>query len=146
MHKHIDTLNKFNLARTVDPRLSNLTLQYIPFDELCVDQYQMDTFSLEHLADIMSEFHPALVRASSVVLIDNQYYMWDGQHSATACWLNGMDQVPCMLYKCDDMAFKQVASVEKFDMKQMVAVIEQLISIHNVDTIDGLYSLINKFK
>lgn len=96
--------------------------------------------------DIMSEFHPALVRASSVVLIDNQYYMWDGQHSATACWLRGMDQVPCMVYKCDDMAFKQMASVEKFDMKQMVSVIEQLIYAHTVDTIDELHSLINKFK
>lgn len=145
MHKHIDTLNEFGLTRTSDPRLKNLTLQYVPFDELYVDQYQTDTFSIDHLNDIMSEFDPALLRASSVALINNQYYLWDGQHSATAFWLRGMDMIPCMVYKCDDMSFKQSASVEKFDTVQLVSLVKQLIQENNIESMEDMTKFLSGF-
>lgn len=146
MEKHSKIIEKFNLTRRHDERLKKLSIKYIPFDELYVDQSQIDSFNEFHLEEILENFHPALLRASSVVLIDGKYYLWDGQHSATACWLNGMDEIPCIVYETDNLDFKRISSVEKFDGRQIVEMFEQVIEENQIDSMNRLYDLFQMIK
>lgn len=146
MKKHIDIIKKFNFKREPDNRLNDLSLQYIPFDKLYVDQSQIDSFSVDHLKEILSEFHPALLRASSVVLIDGKYYLWDGQHSATAAWIKGLELIPCMVFKSQSLEFKRISSVEKFDGRQLIEMFEQIIIENNIETLDDLSNLFQSVK
>lgn len=123
---HHDSLEQFNFSREFDSRIHNLSLEWIPFDKLYVTQSQVDTFDPGHVREILAEYHPAIVRPSSVALVGERYILWEGQHSATVNWLKGMDAVPCIVYKSDDMSFKQVPSIEKFDRGQLADMIHDM--------------------
>lgn len=146
MKKHSTAIEKFNLVRTPDQRIKNLSLKYIPFEDLYVDQSQIDSFSVDHLEDILQNFHPALLRASSVVFINEKYYLWDGQHSATAGWLKGMDLIPCIVYETDNLEFKRISSVEKFEGRQIIEMFEQIVEENNIESMEELFFLFQTVK
>lgn len=145
LHSHSESLKKYNLARSFDNRINNLSLEWIPFEDLLVTQNQLDTFDPNHVADICKEYHPAIVRASSVAHIGDKYILWEGQHSATVNWLAGLNNIPCIVYKCDNLDFKQVPSIEKFDSGQMADLITMFVEDSGAKTLDDVLHLIKQY-
>jgi len=134
-----------NITRTPDSRLENLSLAYVPVEMLLVTQSQLESFDKQHLLDIAENFHPALMRASSVALINGSYILWEGQHTAGAAWICGMDTIPCMVYKCDDLAFKNIASIEKFDNNQFAHLIDMFMEDTGCNTLDEVKATLRDF-
>lgn len=130
--------------RMKDPLLEDLDFCMIPFTDLYVLQDQVNSFSKQHLIDILVHFHPALVRASSVALINGIPILWEGQHTAAACWLMGMDSIPCMVFRCENLDFRQVASVEKFDKMQLAQVIESFVADTGASTLEETLRLLKQ--
>ena len=143
LYNHQKSIQQYDFQRSSDSRIENLSLQWIDFSELMVTQNQIDTFDPDHVRDILSEYHPALVRASSVAFVKNHYILWEGQHTATANWLSGMDKVPCIVYETDNLEFKQIPSVEKFDTSQLAMLIDMLAADTGATTIDEIRNFIN---
>jgi len=137
--KHIDTIN---VERKINLAIEQLSLEWIPFDNLWVTPHQVKTFDIAHVNEILENYHPALLRSSSVARIGDKNILWDGQHSATANWISGMDSVPCLVYKCDNMDFKSVPSIEKFDTAQLAELMLSLITEHTLTSIQQLASFI----
>jgi hypothetical protein len=137
--KHIDTIN---VERKINLAIEQLSLEWIPFDNLWVTPHQVKTFDIAHVNEILENYHPALLRSSSVARIGDKNILWDGQHSATANWISGMDSVPCLVYKCDNMDFKSVPSIEKFDTAQLAELMLSLITEHSLTSIQQLASFI----
>lgn len=141
-YKHIEHSELLSIERTFDPKFKNLKWMDIPFEKLYVTQSQWDTFNINHVMDILDNFHPAVLRASSVALINGKYYLWEGQHSATAAYLKGMDKIHCGVYTCEDMSFKDIPSVEKFDQGQIADLIYMFMEETGARTIDDVLELI----
>ena len=137
--KHIDTLT---VERKYNSSIENLSLEWIPFDDLWVTPHQVKTFDIDHVNEILENYHPALLRTSSVARIGDKNILWDGQHSATANWISGMDSVPCLVYVCDNMDFKNIPSIEKFDTEQISGLMLAVIEENNITNISQLISLI----
>lgn len=137
--KHIDTIN---VERSYNSAIDNLSLEWIPFGDLWVTPHQVKTFDINHVNEILEHYHPALLRTSSVARIGDKNILWDGQHSATANWISGMDSIPCLVYVCDDMDFKRVPSIEKFDTEQIAMLMMDLIENNKLTSIEELSSLI----
>lgn len=134
-----------NIKRTHNAELNNLSLAVIPFDKIRITEPQQQSFSIEHLRDILKEFHPAIARAPSVVLIDDEYILWDGQHTALAFYLNGMDNIPCLVFKTNDLSFIGTTCVEKFDKNQLVHLIYDFMLDNNCNTITDVELLLEEF-
>lgn len=137
LHEELDMIE-----RGYDERFNNLTWMDIPFEDLYVTQSQWDTFDIDHVIDILRNFHPAVLRASSVAYIDGKYILWEGQHSATASYLKGMDKIHCGVYTCDTMDFKDVPSVEKFGQSQLADLIKMFMEDTGAETISDVLNLI----
>jgi hypothetical protein len=139
-HNSHASISKFK--RIQDDRYDNLTWEDIPFEELYVTDSQWNSFDIAHVKDILDHFHPALLRASSVALIDGKYVLWEGQHSATVAYLAGMDKIHCGVYKCDDMKFKDISSIEKFSQPQLAELIYMFMEDTGIQTIDEVIKYI----
>lgn len=142
IYNHSEIIEQYNFTRERDSRIQNLSLEWVPFDKLFVTRSQVDSFDPDHVREILSEYHPAIVRSSSVALIGDVYVLWEGQHSATVNWLKGMDKIPCMVYKTNDLSFKNVPSIEKFDSGQLADLMVDLVNKNNLTSIEELLSLI----
>ena len=144
MIKYHDLLTHLQETRMKDPLLDNLEFCMVPFTDLYLPEDQVTSFSKQHLIDILVHFHPALVRASSVALIDDVCVLWEGQHTAAACWLMGMDSIPCMVFRCDSLDFKQVPSVEKFDRMQLAQLLESFMADTGATTVEQVIQLLKQ--
>lgn len=140
--KHIDHSEILSFERTYDIRFDKLQWLDIPYDELYVTQNQWDTFNVQHVSDILENFHPALLRASSVAKINGKYYLWEGQHSATAAYISGMDKIHCGVYTCDNMYFKDIPSVEQFAPGQIADLIKMFMDDTGANTVDEVLKFI----
>lgn len=134
-----------DITRIHNAELDNLTLAVIPIDKIKITQSQKQSFSIEHLQDILKEFHPAIARAPSVAFINDEYILWDGQHTALAFYLNGMDNIPCLVYKTNDLSFIGTTCVEKFDRNQLVHLIYDFMLDNNCNTINDVDMLLEEF-
>jgi hypothetical protein len=108
--------------------LAKWNIMMIPFDMLYISERQKKSFSVEHVVDILSEFHPALHRPSSVIKYNGKYIIWDGHHSAAVARLVGMSGCPAVVYECDTISdFNDIldtATVEKIDYTQIMNILE----------------------
>lgn len=134
-----------DITRIHNVELDNLTLAVIPIDKIKITQSQKQSFSIEHLQDILKEFHPAIARAPSVAFINDEYILWDGQHTALAFYLNGMDNIPCLVYKTNNLSFIGTTCVEKFDRNQLVHLIYDFMLDNNCNTINDVDMLLEEF-
>lgn len=141
--KHIDHSEILSFERKYDVKFDNLQWMDIPYEDLHVTQNQWDTFNIEHVFDILQDFHPALLRASSVAYINGKYYLWEGQHSATAAYLKGIDKIHCGVYTCEDMSFKDIPSVEQFGQGQIADLIKMFMEETGATTIEDVILHIN---
>lgn len=130
--------NTTSFSREYDERIENLSLEYIPVEELYITQSQQNTFSVSHVLDIANEYHPAIVRTSSIARINGKNILWEGHHSAIVNWIKGFNSVPCIVYECDNMDFKQVPSIEKFDASQLAMLLEMFIAETGVTSLDEI--------
>lgn len=142
---YIKNIEKYNIKRSFDNRLQNLYIDYINFEDLLLTESQVNTFDINHLNEILENFHPALIRAPSVALIEDQYVLWEGQHSAGALWINGIDEIPCIVYECDDLSFKDIPTIEKFDKKQLVHLIDMFARETGCNTIEEIKDMLVEF-
>lgn len=102
-------------------------IQMVPFHLLKVTEYQAKKFSWNHVKNINEDYHPALTRCSSVAYYKGEYICWEGQHTATVNWLNGMKSVPCVVQEVEDLEFKEIPTISKFDRKELLALFNYLI-------------------
>lgn len=141
--KHIDTVK--HLPRSTNPIIENLSLEWVAFEDLWVTPDQVATFDIGHLNEILENYHPALLRSSSVVIIDGHRVLWDGQHTATANWIMGMDKVPCLVTVTDTLDFKNIPSIEKFDSIQIAKLMMDLMEQNNISSIADLQNYIKTY-
>jgi len=104
----------------------NLSYQSLPFSDLYILDNQLDRLDLEHIQDINKHFHPGLIRSVSVAYINEKYIVWEGQHTAIVCYMNGIDPIPCIIYTCEDLEFTKLDTIEKLDTKQLQHIISTL--------------------
>jgi len=97
----------------------NLSYQTVPFADLYILDDQLDRLDLEHIKDINKNFHPGLIRSVSVAYINEKFIVWEGQHTAIVCYMNGIDPIPCIVYACEDLDFTGIDTIEKIDDKQL---------------------------
>lgn len=143
LYHHIKQLEANpELQKDIDPRVQNISLEFIPFEDLYVTRSQVEKFEADHVLDIMEEYHPAIMRPSSIARIDGVNILWEGQHSATVNYLKGFNKVPCVVYTCDDLSFKNTPSVEKFDAHQMAMVIEMFMEDTGAETLEDVLKLV----
>ena len=110
-----------------NPLVDNFRIQMVPFHLLKITEYQAKKFSWNHVKNINEDYHPALTRCSSVAYYKGEYICWEGQHTATVNWLNGMKAVPCVVQEVEDLSFKEIPTVSKFDRKELLALFNYLI-------------------
>lgn len=110
-----------------NPLVDKFRIQMVPFHLLKVTEYQAKKFSWNHVKNINDEYHPALTRCSSVAYYKGEYICWEGQHTATVNWLNGMKSVPCVVQEVEDLEFKNIPTISKFDRKELLALFNYLI-------------------
>lgn len=116
------------LARTNEnPLVDKFRIQMVPFHLLRVTEYQAKKFSWNHAKGINQEYHPALTRCSSVLYYKGEYICWEGQHTAVVNWLNGMKSVPCVVFEDDNMDFKDIPTISKFDRGELITLFGYLI-------------------
>lgn len=128
--------------RSWDERWLKFNWQDIPFDKLLVTESQWETFDINHVIEILNNFHPAIMRACSVAEIDGKFYLWEGQHTATAAYILGLDRIHCGVYKCEDMQFKNISCVEKFTSSQMADLIKRFMDDTGAKTMEDVIELI----
>ena len=128
--------------RTWDERWLKFQWLDIPFDKLLVTESQWETFDINHVIDILNNFLPAIMRACSVADIDGKFYLWEGQHTATAAYIMGLDRIHCGVFKCEDMRFKDVACVEKFTNNQIADLISMFMEETGATSMEEVKQLI----
>jgi hypothetical protein len=133
------------LTRKRNPLIDNLSIQYISFDKLLVTDSQKSCFDIDHLREIVENFHPALLKSPSVALVNGDFILWEGQHSAFAAWLNGMDKIPCLVFETTDLSFKDIPSIEKFDHNQFGHLLDMFMEDTQIDTIEQLKQSLRPF-
>ena len=103
LYSYLQNQKQYDFPLLEDNRLSRLDFEFVPFHLLKITKKQKESFSIQHLMDILQNFHPALLRPSGVVKYNNEYILWDGHHSATLALCVGMDAVPCVVYECNSV-------------------------------------------
>lgn len=126
--KYVENQKQYDFPVINENRLSKLSFEMVPFHLLKITQKQKESFSISHFMDILKNFHPALLRPSGVIRYKDDYILWDGHHSATLALCTGMDQVPCVIYKCNNVKeineILQINTIENLDLEQIIDMIE----------------------
>lgn len=130
LHSYLHNQKKFDFPMVDDDRTTRLSFDFIPFTNLKITQKQLDSFKPSHLVEILKNFHPALLRPSSVIKYKNEFIIWDGHHSATIALCIGLDAAPCMVYECysiDEInEILDSETVENVDIEQILNMIEHI--------------------
>lgn len=130
LHSYLENQKKYDFPMIEDDRLSRLYFDFISFTDLKITQKQLDGFKPDHLVEILKNFHPALLRPSSVIKFNNEYIVWDGHHSATIALCLGMNSAPCMIYECNSIdeinEILDSDTVENIDLDQILTMIDHI--------------------
>ena len=128
LYDYLENQKQYNLPAPDDERMDKLKVEFVPFHQLKITQKQKDSFSPDHVIDIVENFHPALLRPSGVAKYKDEYVLWDGHHSATVSLCMGMQGVICMVYECDTIDeindILTYDTIEKFDTNQLLDLLE----------------------
>jgi len=138
----IDRPELSSFERVWDERWLKFSWQDIPFNKLWVTESQWETFDINHVMEICENFHPAIMRACSVADINGKFYLWEGQHTATAAYIFGLDRIHCGVYRCEDMKFKDIPSIEKFTDSQISSLLEMFMKSTGAKTLEDVKKLI----
>lgn len=126
-----------------NPLVDKFRIQMVPFHLLRVTEYQSGKFSWNHVKGINEEYHPALTRCSSVLYYKGEYICWEGQHTAVLNWLNGMKAVPCVVFEDDNMDFKDIPTISKFDRGELMTLFGYIIEDAQPESIQDLIDYCN---
>jgi hypothetical protein len=128
LYDYLENQKQYNLPAPDDDRMNKLKVEFVPFHQLKITQKQKDSFSPEHVIDIVENFHPALLRPSGVAKYNGDYILWDGHHSATVSLCMGMQGAICMVYECDTIDeindILTYDTIESFDKNQLLDMID----------------------
>jgi len=128
LYDYVENQKQYNLPAPDDDRMNKLKVEFVPFHQLKITQKQKDSFSPEHVIDIVENFHPALLRPSGVAKYNGDYILWDGHHSATVSLCMGMQGAICMVYECDTIDeindILTYDTIESFDKNQLLDMID----------------------
>lgn len=138
----LSTFDQLGLEKQPNELNDKLSMAWIPFESLVVTGHQMETFDIHHVMEICENWHPALARACSVAHVGEHFILWEGQHSALAYYITGFDKVPCMIYESDNLDFKNLPSIEKFDRYQLANLIKQFMEETGAETVEDVRNLI----
>ena len=134
----LSTFDQFQMDRNPSDLNDNLSMAWIPFKSLVVTEHQMETFDLNHVIQICENWHPAIARSCSVANVGGNLILWEGQHTALAYFIKGFDDIPCMVYTTDNLDFKNIPSVEKFDRYQLSSLIEHFMEETGCETLEDV--------
>lgn len=122
-------LDQIQLEPTIDIRLDKLKMGSVPFDRLMISEKQKQRFDIEHVKDILENFHPALLRPVHVIEYNGNYIVWDGQHSAAVAYLSGMTGCPSMVYTCDtEDEYNEIMSTDTIETLDMAQIFDMILS------------------
>lgn len=122
----IEKIKQYNFPFEPDNRLQHWHLTYVEFSDILITEKQLKRFDASHVMDIYNNFHPALLRPSSMVAIDGKIYCWDGMHSAVVGLLKGFQKCPCIVYETDSWDFLETPTEEKLDEDQLLSLYASL--------------------
>lgn len=132
----MSTFDEIDIGRFPNFNNSKLSMAWLPFETLVVTGHQMETFDLDHVIKICENWHPAIARACSVANVGGNMILWEGQHTALSFYIMGFDTIPCMIFECDNLNFKHVSSIEKFDRYQLASLIEKFMEETGATTVE----------
>ncbi|MDA9374123.1 hypothetical protein N9R43_01940 [bacterium] len=119
----LDNLTRFDIDESPSLLNKKYSMQYVDFDKLKITDKQRESFDPTHAQDIISGFHPGVHHPTCVALIDGEYIIWDGHHSAVVAYKTGMKQAPCVVFECDTLEeFQTLLDADtfiKFDKSQL---------------------------
>jgi len=122
----LEKIKQHRFPFEIDSRLPQYHLTYVDFSKILITEKQLKRFDPSHVMDIYNNFHPALLRPSSIVDINGQLFCWDGLHSAVVALLKGFDECPSVVFQTDSWDFLKIPTEEKFDEDQLISLYASL--------------------
>lgn len=89
-----------------NPEVENLKLEWVDPADIFVTVRQKAVFSHDTLQTILEDFNPGRIKSVNIARILGVNICWNGQHTVLAMMLNGWEKVPCMVYECEDMRWR----------------------------------------
>lgn len=88
------------------PEIEKLKLEWIDPKDIFITIRQSHVWSHETLQTILEDFNIGRLKSINVARIMDVNICWNGQHTIAAMILNGWEKVPCMVYECEDMTWR----------------------------------------
>ena len=96
----------FPFIGRMNPEVDNLKLEWIAPEDIFVTRRQKSVFQPDALVNILNDFSPGRIKSVNIARIMGVNICWNGQHTVIGMMLNGWKKVPCMVYECEDMRWR----------------------------------------
>ena len=90
-----------------NPDIERLKLEWIDPHDIFVTRRQKNSWKPEKLEKILSDFCIGRLKSVNIARIMGVNICWNGQHTIASLLCNGWEKVPCMVYECEDMSWRE---------------------------------------
>lgn len=140
----------FPFIGRMNPEVDNLKLEWISPEDIFVTRRQKSVFQPDALVNILNDFNPGRIKSVNIARIMGVNICWNGQHTVIAMMLNGWKKVPCMVYECEDMSWRDNSVTHmRFSDRQRADMtyeyIQELLDYHGLfpELAEDLIAMIN---
>lgn len=89
-----------------NPDIEKLKLEWIDPHDIFVTTRQKSAWKPEKLEKILPDFCIGRLKSINIARIMGVNICWNGQHTIASLLCNGWEKVPCMVYECEDMNWR----------------------------------------
>lgn len=101
------------------PEIDKLKLEWLSPEDIFVTIRQKHVWDINTLTTILEDFNLGRIKSINIARIMNINICWNGQHTIAAMLLNGWEKVPCMVYECENMKWRENSSTHmRFSLRQ----------------------------
>lgn len=96
----------FPFTGRINPEIDKLSLEWIDPNDIIVTVRQKSCWDIDALKTILDDFCLGRIKSINIARIMGYNICWNGQHTIAGMLLNGWEKVPCMVYECEDMSWR----------------------------------------
>lgn len=127
--------DNFPFTGRMNPEIDKLSLEWLDPNDIFVTKRQKSVFSIDTLQTILEDFNIGRIKSVNIARIMDIDICWNGQHTIAAMMLNGWTTVPCMVYTCEDMTWRENSQTHmRFSNRQRADVALDLLEEINEET------------
>ena len=144
----------FPFTGRINPEIDKLSLEWIDPEDILVTLRQKSCWDLEVLKTILEDFCLGRIKSVNIARIMGHNICWNGQHTIAAMLLNGWKKIPCMVYECDSMHWREKSTThmrfsdrQRADMSyDFLSDIEQYYELKTFDSVMEKLEELKKIK